>query len=120
MIKPKDNQALLDTIIAAIEDKKGEDIQILDLTEIENAVSSYFVICSANSNTQVAAIAGSIEDKTRKELKEKPFHTEGLTNALWVLMDYVSIVVHIFQRDKREFYDLESMWGDAKNVSITS
>ena len=72
-----------------------------------------FIICSANSNTQVSAIAGNIEKKVRNELKERPWHVEGTDNALWVLVDYVSVVVHVFQRHIREFYEIEELWGDA-------
>ena len=118
MIKNLEKQALIEKIIEAIQDTKGEDILMFDLTNIENAVAEGFIICSANSNTQVSAIAGNIEKKVRNELKERPWHVEGLETATWVLVDYVSIVVHIFQKQTREYYDIDSLWGDAKITKI--
>jgi len=105
-------------IIKGIEEVKGQDIQILDLREIENTVCDYFVICSGTSNTQVNAIVNSIQKIVSKSLKEKPWHIEGSDNAEWVLMDYVHVVVHVFQKHIREFYDIEGLWGDAKTVTI--
>lgn len=110
---------LIAVILKGIDDVKGEDIQLLDLREIENTVCDYFVICSGNSNTQVNAISGSVQKAVSKELKDKPWHVEGLNNAEWVLMDYVNVVVHIFQKQVRDFYDIESLWGDAKITEIT-
>ena len=113
MSNSKEKQALIDKIIEAIQDTKGEDVMIFDLSKIENSVAETFIICSANSNTQVSAIAGNIEKKVRNELKERPWHVEGTDNALWVLVDYVSVVVHVFQRHIREFYEIEELWGGA-------
>lgn len=109
-----DKQLLIDQIVSAIQDVKGEDIMIFDLSGIENSVAETFIICSGNSNTQVNAISGSVEKKVRNELGERPWHVEGTENAMWVLVDYISVVVHIFQRETRSFYDLEELWGDAK------
>lgn len=109
---------LISVIIKGIDDVKGEDIQLLDLREIENTVCDYFVICSGNSNTQVNAISGSVQKAVSKELKDKPWHVEGQNNSEWVLMDYVNVVVHVFQKHVREFYDIESLWGDAKITEI--
>lgn len=100
------------TIIHAIQEKKGENIVSIDLRKIPEAVADYFVICEAGSSPQVRAIAEEIEDKVRKELKEKPFEKEGLDNLQWVILDYVNIVVHIFQPGVRHFYNLEGMWDD--------
>lgn len=111
---------LLANILKGIEDVKGEDIDILDLREIENTVCDYFVICNGNSNTQVNAITNSIQKAVSKELKEKPWHVEGTENGEWVLMDYVNIVVHVFQKHIREYYNIESLWGDAKITSLQS
>ena len=108
---------LVEAIVDSIDDVKGEDIKILDLKEIDNAVSEYFIICSGNSNTQVAAIAANVEKKVRNTIKERPIHVEGNENAQWVLLDYGNVVVHVFQKPVRAFYDLESMWGDAKTIS---
>lgn len=109
---------LIAVILKGIDDVKGDDIQLLDLREIENTVCDYFVICSGNSNTQVNAISGSIQKVVSKELQDKPWHVEGENNAEWVLMDYVNVVVHIFQKHVRDFYDIESLWGDAKITEI--
>lgn len=110
---------LIATIIKGIDDVKGEDIQLLDLREIDNTVCDYFVICSGNSNTQVNAISGSVQKVVSKELKDKPWHVEGQNNSEWILMDYVNVVVHVFQKHVREFYDIESLWGDAIITQIS-
>ena len=116
--KPANTDELISVIIKGIDDVKGEDIQLLDLREIENTVCDYFIICSGNSNTQVNAITGSVQKTVSKELKDKPWHIEGQNNSEWVLMDYVNVVVHVFQKHVREFYDIESLWGDAKITVI--
>ncbi len=110
--------ALIATIIEGVEDVKGKEINILDLREIENTVCDYFVICEGTSNTQVNAIVNSIQKKVSKTLKDKPWHIEGEDNAEWILMDYVNVVVHVFQKHIREYYDIESLWGDAKVTVI--
>jgi|TARA_B110000305_G_C19434669_1_gene638212 ribosome-associated protein len=121
MTKIKVNNDLLITlIIKGLEDVKGEDIQLFDLREIENTVTDYFIICTGNSNTQVNALSQSIQKLVSKELKDKPWHIEGEANAEWILMDYVNVVVHIFQKKTREFYDIEGLWGDAKITPITT
>ena len=112
------NDILITNIIKGIEDVKGNDIDILDLREIDNAPCDYFIICNGNSNTQVNAIVNSVQRVVSKELKDKPWHVEGSDNAEWVLMDYIHIVVHVFQKHTREFYNIESLWGDAKITSI--
>lgn len=109
---------LIAVILSGIEDVKGKEINILDLREIENTVCDYFIICEGTSNTQVNAIVNSIQKKVSKELKDKPWHIEGSDNAEWVLMDYVNVVVHVFQKHIREYYDIESLWGDAKTTVI--
>jgi len=118
--KEKETDQLLTNIIKGIEEVKGQEIEILDLRAIENTVCDYFVICNGTSNTQVNAIVNSIQKTVSKELKEKPWHVEGNDNAEWVLMDYVHIVVHVFQKHIREFYDIEGLWGDAKSLKINS
>lgn len=112
------NDQLIAQIIKGIEEVKGNNIDILDLREIENTVCDYFVICSGTSNTQVNAIVSSVQKIVSKSLKDKPWHVEGSENAEWVLMDYVSVVVHVFQKHIREYYDIEGLWGDAKTTSI--
>lgn len=109
---------LITAVIKGIEDVKGENITILDLREIENTVCDYFIICDGNSNTQVNAISGAIQKNVSKTLKDKPWHVEGENNAEWVLLDYVNIVVHVFQKETREFYNIEGLWGDAKITNI--
>jgi len=105
---------LIAFILQGIEEVKGDNIVLLDLREIENTVCDYFIICTGNSNTQVNAIVGSIQKTVSKSIKDKPWHIEGQDNAEWVLMDYVNVVVHVFQKHIREFYDIEGLWGDAK------
>lgn len=116
--KPVSTDELISVIIKGIDDVKGDDIQLLDLRQLENTVCDYFIICSGNSNTQVNAITGSIQKLVSKELKDKPWHIEGQNNSEWILMDYVNVVVHVFQKQIREFYDIESLWGDAKITEI--
>lgn len=111
---------LIALIIAGIEEVKGIDINLLDLREIENTVCDYFVICNGTSNTHVNAIVSSIQKTVSKSIKDKPWHIEGAENAEWVLMDYVNVVVHVFQKHIREFYDIEGLWGDAKVTMVES
>lgn len=111
---------LITQIIRGIEEVKGQDIEILDLREIENTVCDYFIICNGTSNTQVNAIVNSVQKSVSKELREKPWHVEGTENAEWVLIDYVHVVVHVFQKHIREFYDIEGLWGDAHSIKIES
>jgi ribosome-associated protein len=118
MNKITEKQLLIDKIVEAMQDTKGEEILIFDLSKIENSVAQTFIICSGNSNTQVSAIAGNIEKKVRNDLQDRPWHVEGNENALWVLLDYVSVVVHVFQRETREYYDIEELWGDAQITKI--
>lgn len=116
--KAVNSDVLLTHIIKGIEEVKGNDIDILDLRDIDTAVCDYFIICTGNSNTQVNAIVNSIQKTVSKTLKDKPWHVEGTDNGEWVLMDYVNIVVHVFQKQIREFYNIEGLWGDAKITSI--
>ncbi len=118
MKKDKGTDQLITQIIKGIEEVKGQDIEILDLREIENTVCDYFVICNGNSNTQVNAIVNSVQKTVSKAIQEKPWHVEGSNNAEWVLLDYVHVVVHVFQKQIREFYNIEGLWGDAKSVII--
>ncbi len=111
---------LIALILQGIEEVKGQDINLLDLREIENTVCDYFIICNGTSNTQVNAIVNSIQKTVSKTSKDKPWHIEGSENAEWVLMDYVNVVVHVFQKHVREFYDIEGLWGDAKVTLVES
>ena len=109
---------LITTILSGIEDVKGKEITILDLRDIENTVCDYFISCEGTSNTQVNAIVNSVQKKVSKALKDNPWHVEGSDNAEWVLMDYINVVVHVFQKHIRQYYDIESLWGDAKTTVI--
>ncbi len=109
---------LIALILHGIEEVKGLDINLLDLREIENTVCDYFIICNGTSNTHVNAIVNSIQKSVSKETKDKPWHIEGRENAEWVLLDYVNVVVHVFQQQVREFYDIEGLWGDAKMTMV--
>ena len=121
MSKPKSNEdALISNIVWGIDNVKGIDVSLLDLRDIENTVCSYFVVCTGTSNTHVNAIVSAIKKTVSKELKEKPFHTEGNDNAEWVLIDYVNVVVHVFQKQTRDYYNIEELWGDAKTTKIAS
>jgi len=104
---------LIETIVRAIEDKKGKNIVSLDLTGVDGAICSHFVVCNADSTTQVAAIADGIDEKVYETLGERAWRIEGQQNALWIAMDYVDVVVHVFQTDLRGFYKLEELWSDA-------
>jgi ribosome-associated protein len=109
---------LLLSIIDGIEEVKGHDIKILDLRNIEAAIADYFIVCTGTSTTQVEAIARSAENFTRKELDERPRRVEGVRNAQWVLMDYFTIIVHVFHEPMREHYDIEGLWSDGKVMAL--
>jgi ribosome-associated protein len=110
------NSKLYKTIIKAIQEKKGSKIVALDLKKILEASADYFIICEANSTTQVKAIADNVQEIVRKELGELPYKHEGYTAQKWVLIDYVTVVVHVMQPEARSFYQLEEMWHDAPSV----
>lgn len=114
------NDELIANIIKGIENVKGENITILNLRNLDNRPCDYFIICDGNSNTQVNAVAGSIQKLVSKELRDKPWHVEGEDNSEWILMDYVNVVVHVFQKHIREFYNIEGLWGDAEITTINS
>jgi ribosome-associated protein len=112
--KKSDNpEALVDAIVKGLDDRKAKEIVCLDLREIKNTICDYFVVCHGDSNTHVAGLLRAVEEQTLKDLKEKPWHVEGSENAEWILLDYVNVVVHIFQKDAREFYKIEDLWADA-------
>lgn len=104
---------LLETIIEAIKDKKGKNIVSLDMNGMDGAICSYFVICNADSTTQVAAIAAGVEDRVERQLGTRVWRVDGAANALWIAMDYFDVVVHIFQTEMRGFYKLDELWADA-------
>jgi ribosome-associated protein len=113
-----ETQILLNTINEAILDKKGENLINLDLQKIDNAITKYFVICSGMSNTHVNTLAEYVEYHVKEKLKEKVWKKEGFENCEWILLDYVTIVVHIFQNESREFYRLEQLWADAEVIMV--
>jgi ribosome-associated protein len=108
------NSKLFKVILQAIQEKKAEAIVSLDLRKIPEAVADFFIICEATSTTQVRAIADNVEHRVRELCLEAPYRHEGMTALQWVLVDYVNIVVHVFQPDTRKFYRLEEMWSDAE------
>ena len=117
MVKNKvlsESAYLSELAIYGIQEKKGNDIVRLDLRNIFSSVSDYFVICHADSSTQVKAIANSVEDEIFKATQQEPWRKEGLEYGEWILLDYIDVVVHIFRTDKREFYGVEDLWGDAE------
>lgn len=119
-VKNINNDELIANIIKGIEAVKGENIKLMDLTKIDNTPCDYFIICDGNSSTQVNAIAGSVQRVVSKELHDKPWHVEGEVSAEWVLLDYVNVVVHVFQKPIRAFYKIDNLWGDAKITNIDS
>lgn len=108
------NSKLFKSIIKAVKEKKAENIVSLDLKKIDEAVADFFVLCEANSHIQLKAIADNIDKVVKEECGENPYHVER--GDQWTLVDYVNIVVHIFQREQRKFYNLEGLWGDAGRV----
>lgn len=109
---------LLDWIVLGMQDKKAENIQILDLRKLKGPIVDYFVICTANSDNQADAIFKSIEDKVFNEVGEHPVRVDGLQVKEWILLDYVDVMVHVMRHDKREFYGIEELWGDAERVPV--
>jgi ribosome-associated protein len=101
-------------VIHGIQEKKGNEIVRLDLRNIHSSVADYFVICHAESSTQVRAIAASVEEEVFKASQQHPVRIEGLEYGEWVLLDYVDVVVHVFKTDKRQYYGIEELWGDAE------
>ena len=113
-------EKLIETIVSAIQDKKGKDIVSLDLSGFDGAICSNFVVCNAGSTTQVAAIADGIEEKVLETLGENAWRVEGKQSGLWVAIDYIDVVVHIFQTELRGYYKLEELWADAPSVHYDS
>ena len=109
-------EQIVATVVEAMDSLKGKEIVTLDLRETGTAVTDYFVICHANSKTQVEAIAEKVEDEVREKTGVKPYHIEGKDNTEWVLIDFVDVVVHIFIQSARNFYQLEELWADAERI----
>ena len=104
---------LCQLVVKGMQEKKAIDVVIMDLREVKNAITDFFVICSGNSDTQVDAIADSVEEEVWKTISAHPWHREGKQYKEWILIDYVDVVVHVFKKERRDFYDLEQLWGDA-------
>ena len=112
--QPQSSEKLADTIIEGAMEKKGQDLALLDLRKLDNAISDFFVVCHGNSNRQVDAIADSVIEQVQEKLGEKPINIEGKSQAEWILIDYVNVVVHIFQPEQRAHYAIEELWADAE------
>ncbi len=107
------SEELSNIVVKGMEERKAEGIVVMDLRQVKGAISDFFIICSGNSDTQIEAIAESVEHEVKTELKEVPWRKEGFTNREWILIDYVNVVAHIFNKGKREHYAIEELWGDA-------
>ncbi len=120
--KKKDDPAgtLIDSIIFGMEEVKANEITVMDLLKIGHSSTDYFIICHANTGTQVKAISESVEKETIQQANERPLHVEGTQNAKWILMDYGNVVVHVFDKESRSFYDIEELWGDAEIRNISA
>ncbi len=116
--KKQDSEKLAGLVAKGMQEKKATDIVLMDLREVKNAVADFFVICSGSSDKQMGAISDSVDEFVLKGLKENPWHKEGHNNKDWVLLDYINVVVHIFHKDRREFFGLEKLWGDAKITEV--
>lgn len=110
---------LKDAVVEGMLEKKALDITVLDLRKIQNAVADYFIICTGNSDTQVQALMHSVEDQVYKKIQQNPWMRESSGNKGWVLIDYVDVVAHIFQKEKRAYYGLEELWGDAEILHVS-
>lgn len=113
-----DAEKLSEVIVRGMQEKKAIDIVVMDLRKVKNAVADFFVVCSGGSDKQLDAIASGVDEEVFKTLKENPWHSEGKNNKEWVLIDYIDVVVHIFQKEKRAFFALERLWGDAQITEI--
>ncbi|MEO7215076.1 ribosome silencing factor [Mucilaginibacter sp.] len=123
MVKSKvinESTYISELAIHGMQEKKGNELVRLDLRNIKSSVADYFVICHADSATQVKAIANSVEEEIYKAIQQDPWRKEGLEYGEWILLDYIDVVVHIFRTDKREFYGVEDLWGDAEIKSYKS
>ena len=109
---------LVNTIVEGLQEKKGKNIVTVDLTQLSGAVCQYMVICEGNTPTQVSALSDSVWDFARKKAGEKPLSIDGNQSAQWIGMDYGTVLVHIFLPEKREFYNLETLWSDSKVTQI--
>ena len=119
-ISKSPSEILCGAIVEGMLENKANEIVVLDLRELDGAITEFFVICSGDSDTHVDGISNSICRNVRKNLQEKPWNIEGKTNSDWVLLDYVNVVGHVFYKEKRSFYDIEELWSDATRTNIPS
>jgi ribosome-associated protein len=117
--KDASSYALCQTVIKGMLEKKAKEIVVLDLQNVKNAVADFFVISTGTSDTHISAIADSVIDEVKKSHNTEGIHSEGMTHREWVLVDYLDVVVHIFNKERRAFYDLESLWGDAVRIEVS-
>ncbi|WP_109832011.1 ribosome silencing factor [Reichenbachiella versicolor] len=113
-----DSQKTSQLVVKGMQERKAQEIVVMDLRKIPKAVADYFVICSGTSDTQIDAIADAVEEEVYKVTETNPWRKEGKEHREWILIDYADVVVHIFKQDKREFYALEKLWGDAVITKI--
>jgi ribosome-associated protein len=114
----QDAEKLCKAVVKGMQEKKAVDIVVIDMRKLRSAVADFFVVCSGNSDKQLEAISDSIDDEVKKAMKENPWRTEGKNNKEWMLLDYITVVAHVFKKDRREFYALEKLWGDAEITEI--
>lgn len=111
-------EKLTQAIVRGMQEKKAQDIVIMDLRSVRNAVADFFVICSGTSDKQLAAISDSVEEETMKTEEQEPWHKEGKQTKEWMVLDYIDVVAHVFRKDKRGYYALEKLWGDAEITTV--
>jgi len=109
-----ENEQIVNEIVEGIQDRKGKEVVVVNLTKLKEAPCSYFVICEGDSNVHVNSVAISVKDWVRDHIDIKPYATDGFENCEWIAMDYGQIIVHVFQRQTRAFYDIEHLWADAE------
>ena len=112
-VRGTESEALAEIAVLGMQEKKGQSIITMDLRKLKSAFADFFVICHGTSDRQVEALADSVEEVVYKATGEKPLHREGAEQAEWILLDYINVVVHVFQKEKRSFYGIEELWGDA-------
>ena len=117
-VKSISSDELSQLVVKGMQEKKASSIVVMNLKKVKNAVADYFIICSGNSDTQIDAIADSVEEEIYKLSKQNPWQREGRENKEWVLIDYVDVVAHVFRKDRRDFYALEELWGDAQILHV--
>ena len=116
--KDTENEQIVKNIVEGIQERKGKEIVVVDMNRLNEAPCSYFVICEGDSNVHVNAVATSVKEYVQEKMQVKPYATDGFENAEWIAMDYGQIIVHVFQRQIRQYYDIEHLWADAQLQKI--